>query len=203
MTKKKSLKNSNKHSSRNKNVQLVLLSLLIIIIVGVFLFSNKNSPTKTTQMTPTPTKALQAPESWPSFSSDTFGFTHQYPNDWLNDNFCYQCDPQPVIENAHERYFHPHNSNYPEGITYSVSDKRYSANVKTLVELVETWNFTNKTSEEIEVDGYPGVKISGILEGSPTTVVIFENKNYIIQMRNNGNYQAILEQMLASFKLKE
>lgn len=191
----------------------LLIGILIIAGVGGAYYLGRSTSPKPSatpiviSQTPQPTPdASREPTgstktaNWKVFESPTYGFSYKYPTDWENDNFCQNCPPQPIIEKSSERYLHPKQVKYPEGITYIIEDKRYSLSLEGYKNL-ERRDPSNQEVSDISIGGYRGIRIKGTLEdGSKKDNAIFENKNYIFKIYTHKGYADILDGILSTFK---
>lgn len=199
----------------NLMTQKGLAPILIVILIaaatfGYLIYSGKIN---VNQIKPSP--AYRSPDgttmsknqndetvNWKTFESPTFGFSYKYPNDWVNDNMCQGCTAQPVNEKSNERYLHPEQVKYPEGITYIIDSKKGSISVDAYRKLEQGYPGNRKISD-ISIDGYIGIRIKGTtLDGETIDSVIFENKNYIFQISANKGYSGILDSIVSTVKFQ-
>jgi len=189
-------------------ILLFITVLVVIVVAGAYLYGKgglklltKQPTSPGVQVSATPTLANDETANWKIFSSKYYGFSNKYPTDWENDNFCYQCPAQPVIEESNERYFHSKQDKYPKGIMYMIGSKEGSASLEVIENTARNWNLKNQRVEDITIDGSKGIKVSGYDEnGQEVGVAVFENKDYIFQVSNHQGYSDILKQILSTFK---
>lgn len=159
-------------------------------------------PSPSSNLTPAPTSSTPT-ANWKTFSSATFSLTYMYPSDWKNDNTCQGCSAEPMNESSDERYLHPAEVKYPNGITYSASAKANSSPLSYFINSLKTRNLTNKTSKELSVNGSSGYLVAGNDEsGKKIALAVFENQSYIFQFTSSEAYITNLENLLSTVTFK-